>query len=126
MELTCAASKGELGTRVRADDTESVLPACLDRLWVVALAFEDFSSVLWAALQQAMARGEKTATLPKAPFKDMSGSAKHQRDHGNRLSVFTWTLRTAIHAAAAQPQCSWRSSAPVCISKPSMPVFGLS
>ena len=124
-ELTCAASKGELGTRVRADDTESALPACLDRLWLLALAFGDLSSVLWAALQQAMARGEMSAPLPRAPFEYMSGLAKYQKDHGNRLSVFTWTLPAVNHAAAAQPQCSWRSSAPVCISKPSMPVFGL-
>lgn len=58
---------------MRADDTESALPACLDRLWLVALAFEDLSSVLWAALQQPMARGEIPAPLPRAPFEYMSG-----------------------------------------------------
>ena len=73
-ELTCAASKGELGTRVRADDTESVLPACLGRLWLVALAFEDFSSVLWAALQQAIVRVEKSAPVPRAPVSTLVDS----------------------------------------------------
>ena len=68
-ELTCAASKGELGTRVRADVTESALSACLGRLWLVALAFEDFSSVLWAALQQAIARDAESTLLPRAPLK---------------------------------------------------------